>query len=139
MKYPNALKALREREGLTQKQLAAELGVTCETVKNWENGKRPMKSDIITALVRKFKVTSDYLLQIVSLIEFEPCPFCGKEPNVYISSYGCFDDAHYCGNVECAHCRIRMVEHWSQECDRVQSVKRLAERWNRREYMKKRW
>lgn len=70
-------------------------------------------------------------------IEIKPCPFCGKEADVYIATYYCFSDTHYCGNVECAHCRIRMVEYWSQECDRAQSMKRLAERWNRREYVKK--
>jgi transcriptional regulator with XRE-family HTH domain len=41
-----ALMKLREKAGLTQRQVADVLGVTDQTVSNWENGVRQMKLTI---------------------------------------------------------------------------------------------
>jgi DNA-binding XRE family transcriptional regulator len=38
-----SLRALRERRGLTQGQLAERLGVTHLTIRSWEKGERPMR------------------------------------------------------------------------------------------------
>lgn len=38
--FPALVRALRQRRGLTQEQLAQELGVSFSTVNVWENGKR---------------------------------------------------------------------------------------------------
>lgn len=38
-----SLMRLRERQGLTQKQVADGLGLTVQTVSNWETGFRSMK------------------------------------------------------------------------------------------------
>lgn len=38
--FPALVRALRQRLGLTQEQLAQELGVSFSTVNVWENGKR---------------------------------------------------------------------------------------------------
>lgn len=37
---PIMVKKLREKLGLTQEQLAQEVGVTFSTINHWENGKR---------------------------------------------------------------------------------------------------
>lgn len=39
-KIPQKIKRLRRAAGLTQQQLAAQLGVTAQTIKNWEAGRR---------------------------------------------------------------------------------------------------
>jgi transcriptional regulator with XRE-family HTH domain len=38
--FPALVRAVRQRLGLTQEQLAQELGVSFSTVNVWENGKR---------------------------------------------------------------------------------------------------
>lgn len=38
--FPALVRALRQRLGLTQEQLAQQLGVSFSTVNVWENGKR---------------------------------------------------------------------------------------------------
>jgi len=39
---PDEVRALREQMGMTQEELAREMGVTEFTVWRWENGKRPI-------------------------------------------------------------------------------------------------
>lgn len=140
MKYPNRLKTLRQRAGLTQEQFANELGFARETIEDWENGNKRIGRDMLIKLSRRFNVSSDYLLQLDFSPDFDPCPFCGKNPFVYFgklpelynSSFGFLDIARYFGTVECAHCEIRMSEYWAQEGGREQGMMKLAERWNRR-------
>ena len=38
--FPRLVKALRDKRGLTQEQLAREIGVSFSTVNVWENGHR---------------------------------------------------------------------------------------------------
>lgn len=38
--FPSLVKAIREKRGLTQEQLAREIGVSFSTVNTWENGHR---------------------------------------------------------------------------------------------------
>lgn len=56
------IRALRENLGLTQLDLAKELNVKRQTVAQWENGERDLKTGYIIALAKFFNVTSDYLL-----------------------------------------------------------------------------
>ena len=136
MKYPNRLKTLRQRAGLTQEQFAAELGFARETIEDWENGNKRIGSAMLIKLSRRFNVSSDYLLQIDFSPDFDPCPFCGenpcvyfgKIPNVYNSSFDHLTYNLYFGTVECARCRIRMSEYWAREVGREQGMMKLAER-----------
>ena len=61
MKYPN-IEAERARTGMTKAAMAAELGVSTDTVKNWQNGKTDIPASKIVALSNLFNVSSDYLL-----------------------------------------------------------------------------
>lgn len=140
MKYPNRLKRLRERADLTQEQLAAELGFARETIEAWENGNKPIRRGMLIKLSQRFNVSSDYLLLLNFSSDFDPCPFCGKNPiayfgkipNAYDYHYSSLDYLSFVGIVECAHCRIRMSESWGQDVGREQGMMKLAERWNRR-------
>lgn len=58
----NRLKELRQEKGLTQVELAHEIGTTKLTVSNWENEKHVIKSDKAQSLADYFEVTVAYLL-----------------------------------------------------------------------------
>jgi len=61
MKYPN-IEAERARTGMTKIALAAEIGVSPDTMKNWQSGKNEIPASKIVAMADLFKVTTDYLL-----------------------------------------------------------------------------
>lgn len=54
---------LREKAGLTQRQIGAALGVTDQTVSNWERGVKTMKLTIeqTSSLCRLFNCTFEEL------------------------------------------------------------------------------
>jgi len=57
------IKELREKKGLTQRQVAKELGVAASTVLNWENGIfEPGIAELIK-LADLFQVTLDFLVE----------------------------------------------------------------------------
>ena len=53
---------MRKQSGMTQEQLAADLGVSRQTVSKWELGTAIPDTVHIIALSRLFDVTTDYLL-----------------------------------------------------------------------------
>ena len=56
------LRELREEKGLSQRQLAKELGFSPNTICQYETGKREPDIRTIKKLCDFFEVTSDYLL-----------------------------------------------------------------------------
>ena len=60
------IKQLREQHGLTQAELAKQLGITRSSVNAWEMGISVPSTQYIVELAHKFKVTTDYLLCINS-------------------------------------------------------------------------
>ena len=59
----NRISFLRQREGLTQQELADLLNTRRENVSYWENGTRDIKSETIVLLAEKLNTTCDYLLR----------------------------------------------------------------------------
>lgn len=55
------LKDLRKAIGITQAELALELGVQQNTVSQWENGERAMKADTLPKLAQILGCTIDAL------------------------------------------------------------------------------
>ena len=55
---------LRADEKLTQVDLAKELGVSTQTIKNWERNQSNLKGEVIRTLASRFKVSADELLGI---------------------------------------------------------------------------
>ena len=55
---------LRADEKLTQADLAKELGVSIQTIKNWERNQSNLKGEVIRTLASSFKVSADELLGI---------------------------------------------------------------------------
>lgn len=56
------LKQLRENKQLSQRALAAELGIAQSTVGMWESGKREPDSSVLVKITEYFNVSVDYLL-----------------------------------------------------------------------------
>lgn len=56
------IKALREKRGITQTELAKKLGITRSSVNAWEMGISVPSTQYLVALANIFKVSSDYLL-----------------------------------------------------------------------------
>lgn len=61
MKYPN-IEAERARIGMTKIDVAQHIGVTVDTIKNWQSDKTEIPASKLVALADLFNVTTDYLL-----------------------------------------------------------------------------
>lgn len=64
MDFGNKLKELRTQAGLTQKQLADQIGITKSVVSFYELRERTPSPDILVKLAAVFHVSTDYLLGI---------------------------------------------------------------------------
>ena len=58
------IKILREKRGIIQEILAAELGITQQMLSKYEKDVTIIKVDILTKLAEYFNVTTDYLLGV---------------------------------------------------------------------------
>ena len=59
---PEKLKALRTKQGLSQKQVADRLNISPSIVSGYETGERTPSTEIILALSYLFNCSTDYLL-----------------------------------------------------------------------------
>ena len=57
------LKALRKRAHMTLEDVAALIGVSYQTISNWEKGITEPDINSIKKLASYFQVTTDYLLE----------------------------------------------------------------------------
>ena len=57
------LRELRIKSGLTQNEIATKLGVSGQTILNWENGIYEPKISQLIELADLFNVTVDYLIE----------------------------------------------------------------------------
>ena len=57
---------LRERQGISQKELARQLGITAATLSRYENNLYDPKGEIIVRLSNSLQTSADYLLGITS-------------------------------------------------------------------------
>ncbi|EUJ28485.1 putative HTH-type transcriptional regulator [Listeria floridensis FSL S10-1187] len=60
--FANKIKNLRKIENLTQKQLAEKIGVTRNTLANYEIGRREPDFATLTKIADHFQVSTDFLL-----------------------------------------------------------------------------
>lgn len=81
LKIGNRIKTLRESNGLTQLDLSKALNVKRQTVAQWENGERDLKTGYIIALANLFNVTTDYLLCVSDNASYDTGGI-GKELNL---------------------------------------------------------
>ena len=69
--FGNKLKTLRIQNNFTQAQLASRLGLTKSVISAYENGLRMPSYEVLVAIARSFKVTTDYLLGLEKKYEVD--------------------------------------------------------------------
>ena len=62
--FGNTLKRLRRKNDMTQEQLSRRLGLTKSVISAYETGMRMPSYDVLIAIARIFKVTTDFLLGV---------------------------------------------------------------------------
>ena len=63
MALSEKLYTLRKKSGLSQEQLAEQLGVSRQAISKWESGQSVPESDKLIVISNYFKVSLDYLLK----------------------------------------------------------------------------
>ncbi len=63
MAMKDRLKAEREKKGLTQVEVAKDLGVAQPTITKYERGIKKPSTDMLVVLADYYGVTTDYLLR----------------------------------------------------------------------------
>ena len=71
MKLSDKLKQLRNKENLTQKDLASALGVSTATIISYENGNRRPSNKMLDALASYFSLPKSYFLDDVPGTDFQ--------------------------------------------------------------------
>ena len=64
--FGNCIKKLRIKKGLTQKELAEEVGKSHSSISGYENGLNEPRESAIIKFADFFDVSSDFLLGIVT-------------------------------------------------------------------------
>lgn len=62
--FGDVVKKLRINQNISQVELAKKLGVSKQTVSNWENNNIQPSIDMLTKVAEYFSVTTDYLLEL---------------------------------------------------------------------------
>lgn len=74
MAFSEKLNELRKKGGLSQEQLAEQLGVSRQAVSKWESGKAIPESDTLVSISEYFHVTLDYLMKENDATDLESEP-----------------------------------------------------------------
>ena len=116
----NTIRTLREKEGITQKELAEIIGISDKTVSKWETNKGLPDIGIIVELSKALRVslaelftgdlkTNENVSGNMKKIQFYVCPICGN----VITAVGE-------GNFSC--CGITLPKQESESIDEEHSV-----------------
>ena len=63
MELSEKLYSLRKKSGLSQEQLAEQLGVSRQAISKWESGQSVPESDKLITISNYFNVSLDYLMK----------------------------------------------------------------------------
>lgn len=66
MNYNEIIRALREDNDITQKELAKEFNVNQITISQYERGTRQIPINILKKYAKKFNVSSDYIIGLTN-------------------------------------------------------------------------
>lgn len=87
------IKILREKDGLTQSNLAKILGLSRSGVNAWEMGLSIPSTQYIVELAKQFNVSTDYLLGIDDTATISVKGLTQKQVSVVIDVIQCFKDS----------------------------------------------
>lgn len=90
--FPERLKDLRKKNGMTQAELAKRLSITRASVNAWEMGLSLPSTPFIVELVRIFHVSSDYLLGLDDKPVIRTDNLSYKQIAAIMSIIDCFSD-----------------------------------------------
>lgn len=86
------IKSLRERKGLTQAEIARQLGISRSGVNAWEMGLSVPSTQYIVELAKKFEISTDYLLGIDTTSTISVKGLTQKQVSVLLDTIECFKD-----------------------------------------------
>ncbi len=92
--FPNRLKDLRNKMGLTQAELAKKLSLTRASVNAWEMGLSAPSTPFIVELSRLFNVSTDYLLGLDDTAVIRTDDLSDEEIAVILNTVKCFRNLH---------------------------------------------
>ncbi len=92
--FPNRLKDLRNKMGLTQAELAKKLSLTRASVNAWEMGLSAPSTPFIVELSRLFNVSTDYLLGLDDTAVIRTDDLSDEEVAVILNTVKCFRNLH---------------------------------------------
>ncbi len=75
--YTERLKEIREYNGIPQKEIANELGISQQHYSMYENGKRILNAEQIIKICKTYNISANYLLGLSD--EFQTLPQNRKE------------------------------------------------------------
>lgn len=81
IKYISRIKTLREEEGLTQRELSIRVGVTENTIQNWEKSR-----SVVMQISRFIKLCKELNCSLEDLIEEDPDTDSEKPVGVSMST-----------------------------------------------------
>lgn len=86
------IKQLRERAGLTQSEIARQLGLTRSGVNAWEMGLSVPSTQYIVELAKVFNVSTDYLLGMESTSTISVEGLSEKQVSALLLTIECFKE-----------------------------------------------
>lgn len=92
--FPDRLKSLRAKMGLTQADLAKKLSLTRASVNAWEMGLSAPSTPFIVELSRLFNVSTDYLLGLDDTAVIRTDNLSDEEIAVLMNTVQCFLKLH---------------------------------------------
>lgn len=72
MRFPEILKSLRKSQGLSQAELAKQIGFTQQAIARWEMGKNLPDLDTLSKLADIFDVSTDYMIGRGDILQLNP-------------------------------------------------------------------
>lgn len=87
--FATRLKALREKKGMSQTELANEIGISRGSISFYENGERTADIEILNKLCDYFRVSADYLIGAGDLAQINEFNLTNKhyKSNATLDSY----------------------------------------------------
>ena len=89
------IKMLREKLGITQAELAKQLGITRSGVNAWEMGISVPSTQYIVALARFFDVSTDYLLDLPTTATVSVDGLTEREIASIVEVINCYKSKEY--------------------------------------------
>ncbi len=87
------IKYMREQSGMTQSELARQLGLSRSSVNAWEMGLSIPSTQFIVELAKIFHVSADYLLGIEDTATISVSGLTEKQVTAVLDVVQCFRDA----------------------------------------------